>query len=116
MPAKKIIEAVGSTFNVIGSSIATAVAGPIPGSTPMAVPIGKRRSAHIRLTGGPAVTNPCSSWFQMSMDRFRSEPAAAGEARQVDREQLREHPVHRSRDGEADRKVDKPGARAQIEA
>jgi len=31
MPAKKIIDAVGSTFSVIGSSIATAVAGPMPG-------------------------------------------------------------------------------------
>ena len=38
MPAKKIIDAVGSTFKVIGSSIATAVAGPMPGSTPTAVP------------------------------------------------------------------------------
>ena len=39
MPAKKIIDAVGSTFSVIGSSIATAVAGPMPGSTPTAVPM-----------------------------------------------------------------------------
>ena len=39
MPAKKIIEAVASTFSVIGSSMATAVAGPWPGNTPTAVPM-----------------------------------------------------------------------------
>ena len=38
MPAKKIIEAVTSTLAVIGSSMATATAGPMPGSTPTAVP------------------------------------------------------------------------------
>ena len=58
MPAKKIIEAVGSTFRVIGSNIATAVAGPIPGSTPMAVPSVQPSKAHSRLTGVPAVAKP----------------------------------------------------------
>jgi hypothetical protein len=38
MPEKKIIDAVMSTLAVIGSSIATATAGPMPGSTPTAVP------------------------------------------------------------------------------
>jgi hypothetical protein len=38
MPAKKIIEAVMSTLAVMGSSMATATAGPMPGSTPTAVP------------------------------------------------------------------------------
>ena len=61
MPAKKIIDAVGSTFSVIGNSIATAVAGPMPGSTPIAVPIVQPSSAHIRLIGVPAVAKPCSS-------------------------------------------------------
>jgi hypothetical protein len=43
MPAKKIIDAVGSTCAVIGSSMATVTAGPRPGSTPMAVPRRSRR-------------------------------------------------------------------------
>ena len=51
MPAKKIIDAVGSTFSVIGSSMATAVAGPMPGSTPTAVPMLQPSSAHSRLIG-----------------------------------------------------------------
>jgi hypothetical protein len=67
MPAKKIIDAVGSTFRVIGSSIATAVAGPIPGSTPTAVPSVQPSRHHSRLSGVPAVMKPCSSWFQISI-------------------------------------------------
>ena len=51
MPAKKIIDAVGSTCAVIGSSIATVTAGPRPGSTPMAVPSAQPMKAHIRLIG-----------------------------------------------------------------
>ena len=61
MPAKKIIEAVASTLAVIGSSIATAVAGPMPGSTPTAVPMVQPSSAQSRLIGVPAVAKPCSS-------------------------------------------------------
>ena len=34
MPAKMIIESVASTFSVIGSSMATAVAGPMPHPLP----------------------------------------------------------------------------------
>ena len=67
MPAKKIIDAVGSTVIVIGSSIATAVAGPMPGSTPMAVPMVQPSRAHSRLIGVPAVAKPCISRFQVSI-------------------------------------------------
>src|SRR5678815_4120013 len=67
MPAKKIIDAVGSTLLVIGSSIATAVAGPMPGSTPTAVPIVQPSSAQSRLIGVAAVAKPCISWFQRSI-------------------------------------------------
>ena len=67
MPAKKIIEAVGSTCPVIGSSIATVTAGPRPGSTPMAVPSAQPASAHSRLTGVAAVANPPSNWLRMSI-------------------------------------------------
>lgn len=49
------MEAVGSTFKVIGSSIATAVAGPMPGSTPTAVPKAQPSSAYNKLIGVPAV-------------------------------------------------------------
>ena len=51
MPEKKIIEAVTSTLPVIGSSIATATAGPMPGSTPTAVPRAQPTRHQSRLTG-----------------------------------------------------------------
>src|SRR4029453_14961641 len=114
MPAKKIIDAVGSTLAVIGSSIATAVAGPIPGSTPTAVPIVQPSNAQSRLTGVPAVRNPWRSWFQRSiMALARSQPPARGQPGQVDRQQLREHPVDRRGDREPDQRIDQPGARPQ---
>ena len=67
MPAKKIIDAVASTLAVIGNNIATAVAGPMPGNTPTAVPKAQPTKAHSRLIGVPAVAKPCSSEFQMSI-------------------------------------------------
>jgi hypothetical protein len=38
MPASMISAVTGSKLNVIGSSIATVAVGPMPGSTPTAVP------------------------------------------------------------------------------
>ncbi|GCL63621.1 hypothetical protein AQPW35_27020 [Rubrivivax pictus] len=73
MPAKKIMLAVGSTFSVIGSSMATAVAGPMPGSTPTAVPMVQPTSAHSRLIGVPAVMKPCRRLFQTSITANRFE-------------------------------------------
>src|SRR6476620_3786055 len=101
MPAKKIIDEVISTFAVIGSSMATATAGPMPGSTPTAVPRMQPISAHSRLAGVMATAKPCSSALKMSSIACPSEPAGAGQPGQVDGQQLREHPEHRRRDREA---------------
>ncbi len=67
MPEKKIMEAVISTLAVIGSSMATATAGPMPGSTPTAVPRAQPSSAHSRLIGVAAVAKPCISASNMSI-------------------------------------------------
>src|SRR3954462_8158917 len=96
MPEKKILEAVMSTLAVIGSSMATATAGPMPGSTPTAVPSTQPTKAKSRLIGLIAVAKPCRREAKISM----SEPAAARQARQVDRQELGEGPVHRGRDHE----------------
>ena len=107
MPAKKIIDAVGSTCDVMGSSMATVTAGPRPGSTPMPVPMTQPRKAHSRLTGVPAVAKPPSSWFHRSiMAGPPSQPAAGRQARQVDGQQLAEHPEHRRGDGHTGEQVD----------
>src|SRR5437764_13506289 len=109
MPAKKIIDAVMSTFAVIGSSMATATAGPMPGSTPTAVPSTQPTKAHRRLTGLIAVAKPCSRESKMSM---ASDPARVAQARQVDRQELGEHPVHGGGDQGAGDHVDAPAAGA----
>ena len=66
MPAKKIMDAVGSTCAVMGKSMATVTAGPKPGSTPMAVPSAQPTNAQSKLMGVPAVANPESRLFQVS--------------------------------------------------
>src|SRR5687768_6411551 len=91
MPAKKIIDAVMSTLPVIGSSMATATAGPMPGRTPTAVPSTQPTKAHSRLIGETAVANPWNRAAKMSM----SDPAGRRQARQADPQQLGEQPVHR---------------------
>lgn len=67
MPAKKIIEAVTSTLAVMGSSMATATAGPMPGSTPTAVPSAQPTRAHRRLAGVAAVAKPASNASKISI-------------------------------------------------
>ncbi len=56
-----ISAAVGSTLAVSGSSIATVSAGPMPGSTPIAVPRKQPTSAHIRFSGVMATAKPLIS-------------------------------------------------------
>src|SRR3954469_9221486 len=107
MPAKKIIDAVMSTLAVIGSSMATATAGPMPGSTPTAVPSTQPTKAHSRLIGLIAVAKPCRREAKMSM----SDPAGSGQAGQVDREELGEGPVHRRRDPRAGDRIRSERAR-----
>src|SRR5687767_6030799 len=118
MPAKKIIDAVGSTCDVIGSSIATVTAGPRPGNTPIAVPTAQPTNAHSRLIGVAAVAMPASSWAPMSISRRRgaagrlstpargrseatwglsSQPAGTGDVGQADAEHEREEPEGRRR-------------------
>src|SRR3954451_3946211 len=102
MPAKKIMDAVMSTLAVIGSSMATATAGPMPGSTPTAVPSTQPTKAHSRLIGLIAVAKPCRREAKMSM----SDPAGAGQAGEIDRQELGEGPVHRRGDREPGHQVD----------
>src|SRR5687768_9757373 len=95
MPAKKIIEAVTSTLAVMGSSMATATAGPMPGRTPTAVPSTQPTKAHSKFAGVMAVAKPCRSALRMSI----SEPPCAGQSRQVDAQEFREDPIDRRGNG-----------------
>src|SRR6476659_8943558 len=104
MPANMIIDAVGSTCAVSGSSIATVSAGPMPGSTPTAVPTMQPTKAHSRLMGVAAVAKPCMSWFRMSMPAS-SDPAALDQGRQRHAEHLGEEPEDRRADEGSDDEV-----------
>src|ERR1700754_2999511 len=115
MPEKKIIEAVTSTLPVIGSSIATATAGPMPGSTPTAVPSAQPTRHQSRFAGVIAAAKPCMRALNISIKPpaglpqgrlapprgaanecesggCSSDPPCCSEARQIDGEELREHP------------------------
>src|SRR6476620_11004881 len=51
----------------MGNSSATVIAGPIPGSTPTAVPSSTPITAYIRFIGVAASAKPCSSQLKLSM-------------------------------------------------
>ena len=60
-PQNRMKAPVASTLKVIGSSSAMVSAGPMPGSTPIAVPSSTPSSANIRFVGVSAVPNPSMS-------------------------------------------------------
>ena len=57
----------GATCAVTGISSAMVSAGPIPGSTPTAVPSAQPISAQNRFIGCSATANPPISWLRTSM-------------------------------------------------
>src|SRR3712207_1781578 len=93
MPANMISALAGSSRKVIGSSIATVSAGPMPGSTPTAVPMVTPTSAHSRFPGVSAAANPSSSEPIWSI----SEPPGPDRQRQPD--QLVEDQEHQGGEG-----------------
>ena len=92
MPAKKIIEAVASTFTVIGSSMGNATAGQIPGSTPTGVPKAQPTEHQSRLTGGGG----SGKGLHQLVKDIHLKPPGRCKARQIDHEEFGEYPVHRS--------------------
>ena len=76
MPANMMKAAVGSRLKVTGSSRATVSAGPIPGSTPTAVPSVTPTSAQNRLNGVSATAKPLASAARVSIPQSSLMPAA----------------------------------------
>src|SRR5215213_5528935 len=101
MPANMMNALAGSRANVTGSSNATVIAGPRPGSTPTAVPSSTPTSAYNRFIGVAAVLNPSRSEDQTSISEHPFQHAgrqqdAEPEVEPVERdqgEQERDHPV-----------------------
>ena len=67
MPANMMKAEVGSSCTVTGSSSATVSAGPMPGSTPMAVPTVTPSADQNRLHGVSATAKPWPSAASVSM-------------------------------------------------
>src|ERR1700710_439473 len=67
MPANMMNAALGGRLYVRGSSRATVIAGPMPGSTPTAVPSSTPITAYNRFIGVAACSNPWSSQFRLSI-------------------------------------------------
>src|SRR4051794_25689007 len=103
MPANMMKALAGSRANVTGSSSATVMAGPRPGSTPTAVPSSTPISAYSRFIGVAAVAKPSSSEDQTSMsehpfqDTGRQQDAEA-EVEAVERDQRQQERDHRVAD------------------
>src|SRR6185369_5423398 len=101
MPPNMMNAAMGSSPNVTGSSTATVSAGPIPGSTPIAVPSVVPINAHPRFASVSAPAKPPSSeWSVVMRARQRrneaprsSEPAREHAGRQRQLEHLRKHEI-----------------------
>ncbi len=66
MPASMRIAGIGFMVKVSGSSIEMAESAPMPGSTPMRLPISTPKNDHMRLCGCSATPKPyqrsCSAW------------------------------------------------------
>src|SRR5690606_13442841 len=102
---------VGSSPYVTGSSRATAMAGPMPGRTPIAVPSSTPTAAHIRLTGVSAVPKPS----MREVRAFTSQHSHQRTARQRHSEQVVEHGVGDEGDDRRDERVAVGAAAAESE-
>src|SRR5215510_2270986 len=98
MPASMIRPEVGSRWKVSGSSIAMVAIGPMPGSTPINVPISAPASAKNRFAGVSATPNPTARLCRSSIRRslpFRPDRDRQPQSKNEDAP--REHDQHQRR-------------------
>src|SRR5690606_9460768 len=93
---------VGSSAYVTGSSRATAMAGPIPGSTPIAVPSSTPIAENSRLAGVSAPAKPSNRRVRLSSTSDQPHQRSTG---QVHTEQRVEHDPGRERHARGDEQV-----------
>src|SRR4028119_1386497 len=93
MPASMMIAVVAGCPKVIGSSSEIVATGPIPGSTPMAVPIKAPSSAKLRFWSESATPRPCARLDRRSsIWVFPIPPSARGPNVHADVELVDEDP------------------------
>src|SRR3990170_2246663 len=86
MPASMISDETGSRLKVIGSSIAMVAVGPMPGSTPTAVPSATPTRQYRMFSRRSAVSNPSRRLSSSSIRRSEREPRAEQVEPQLERE------------------------------
>src|SRR5260370_7186407 len=89
MPASMIMAEGGDRRKVKGSSSAIAGIGPMPGSTPIAVPMTTPIRQNSKLLGCRAVVSPISSLSKSSMSEPCSRPDRHRQGQRLDEEQHR---------------------------
>src|SRR6187399_2012041 len=100
MPANMMIEPVGSSLKVTGSSNATVSDGLMPGRMPTSVPSNTPMPANNRLPGCAATSRPWPSAVKISPMSGEQPFERAG--RQAERQRLGEEEVHHCRQQRAD--------------
>src|SRR5688500_14759732 len=76
MPASMISDVTGSKPKVIGRSMAMVAVGPMPGSTPTAVPRATPRRQKSRFVGVKAVSKPSARLSKTPIDALPLQPGA----------------------------------------
>ncbi|KAG1274938.1 hypothetical protein G6F64_015007 [Rhizopus arrhizus] len=69
MPDSMTSAAVGVMVYVNGSRMEMAASTPMPGSTPIRLPMNTPNTAHIRLSSANATENPCIRLLKISIDQ-----------------------------------------------
>src|SRR5512137_807519 len=93
MPASMMMAASGVDLNVAGSSSDIAPTGPMPGSTPISVPMKTPTKQYSRLSGCNAMPKPDPRYWSMSM----ASPDPQQPGRQRTPEPDVEHEIRRDR-------------------
>src|SRR5690349_20416311 len=104
MPANMMMEPAGSSLKVIGRSSATVRAGPMPGSTPTAVPRRTPMSANSRFIGWMATESPLARDVKASIGAA-SEQVLKRPCRQGQGQAFAEKQIDDDRDHGTDQKV-----------
>src|SRR5690606_256208 len=100
MPANMMMEPVGSSLKVTGSSRATVTEGLIPGRMPTSVPSSTPMPAKSRLAGWMATPSPCRRDWRTSIGNLSQQPLERADG-QRERERLGEEQVDREREHRA---------------
>jgi hypothetical protein len=99
MPASMISEETGSSWKVIGSSMAMVAVAPMPGSTPISVPSSTPMRQKNRFSGEAAVEKPSARLLMRSMARLL-QPGPGAEPLERQAEGIAEDRHGKDRDGE----------------